>query len=42
MRDPELRERVAGEVAFGGVDHLEVGADVQFGRLDEQCHHWCP
>jgi hypothetical protein len=38
-RDPECRESAGGEVAFGGVDHPEVGADVQFGRRDEQRHH---
>jgi len=33
-------ERAGREVAFGGVDHAEVGADVQFGRFDQQRHHW--
>lgn len=36
---PEGRERAGAEVVPGGVDHSEVGADVQFGRLDEQCDH---
>ena len=37
--EPEGGERGRGEVVLGGVDHPEVGADVQFGRLDEQCHY---
>lgn len=40
--DPECRERVGGEGVLRGVDHPEVGANVQFGSCDEQFYQWCP
>lgn len=40
--DPECRERVGGEGVLRGVDHPEVGANVQFGSCDEQFYQGCP